>query len=61
MDNPPDARGPLEPAPQPPDRPPPPLDLELLAEKVYRLMLAELRLERARAAPPARRGDRRHG
>jgi hypothetical protein len=30
------------------------VDVEALADRVYRLMLAEARLDRARGAPPAR-------
>jgi hypothetical protein len=37
------------------------IDLELLVEKVYQLMLAELRLERARGVGASRPGKRRHG
>jgi hypothetical protein len=36
-------------------RRPAPIDIERLVEKVYQLMLADLRLERAREAWPARR------
>lgn len=60
MDSPPDPAAPRRPA-APPEAAPPDLDLDLLAEKVYRLMLAELRLERARGAPPARQRERHHG
>ena len=43
-----------------PEQPPasgsaPPVDVEKLAEKVYRLMVAELRLELARQGGPAGR------
>lgn len=34
------------------------VDIRLLAEKVYRLMLADLRLEQARGARPPRGGGR---
>ena len=34
-----------------------PIDMRKLADKVYRLMLADLRLERARGAPSRRRGE----
>lgn len=44
-----DARGP-ETAPEG-------IDVERLAERVYRLMLAEARLERARGVSPGRRGE----
>jgi hypothetical protein len=37
------------------------IDLERLTEKVYKLMLAELRLERARGAPLVRRKEHRGG
>lgn len=35
----------------------PPVDLQLLADKVYRLLCDELRLERARGATAPRRRD----
>lgn len=38
-----------------PATPAPPVDVRKLAEKVYQLMLADLRLERARGAPAPRR------
>lgn len=34
----------------------PATDIEVLSEKVYRLMLADLRLETARIGPGSRRG-----
>lgn len=52
-------------ADQPPNKPPAerqpapsapaPIDVQALAEKVYQLMLADLRLERARGAAPKRK------
>jgi hypothetical protein len=39
----------------PPEPAPEQIELELLAEKVYRLLLADLRLEQARAARDSRR------
>jgi hypothetical protein len=39
----------------PPKAVPEQIDLEQLAEKVYRLLLADLRLEQARAAQTSRR------
>lgn len=55
MTNPPDrARQPAR-EPEGSARGPEPIDLERLAEKVYRLMLADLRLERARGVRPDRR------
>jgi predicted ATPase len=36
----------------------PQIDLHLLAEKVYRLMLADLRLEQARSGSPQKRRGR---
>lgn len=33
----------------------PPIDVRKLADKVYRLLLNDLRLERARGAPPSSR------
>jgi hypothetical protein len=35
------------------------IDREVLAEKVYRLLLADLRLERARGIDPAKAGRKR--
>lgn len=57
---------PSEPAPAPPAAPAPAspapeLDVERLVEKVYRLMLADVRLERARGAASPRPGERRDG
>lgn len=46
------------PGPAPPAGPPanpPPVDVERLADRVYRLLLADLRLERARGAETRRR------
>lgn len=47
--------------PRPPDDAargrPKPIDIEQLSERVYRLMLADLRLTRARGAVTARRRD----
>lgn len=37
----------------------PVIDREVLAEKVYRLLLADLRLERARGIDPAKAGRKR--
>lgn len=46
--------------PQPTEQPEPPIDMQRLAEKVYRLLLEDLRLERARSGlPPARTGAKR--
>jgi hypothetical protein len=47
-----------EPAPQKQDRPTAAVDIQQLAERVYRLMLADLRLERARGERPVRRKAR---
>lgn len=42
--------------PAPPAQPPAsPIDLHQLAERVYRLMLADLRLEQARGVGPRRK------
>lgn len=46
------------PAPEPGAQPAAPIDLKLLAERVYQLMLADLRLDRARGGQPARRKGR---
>lgn len=43
---------------QPEGGQPPQIDLHLLAEKVYRLMLADLRLEQARSGSPQKRRGR---
>jgi hypothetical protein len=40
-------------------RPDAEIDVKLLAEKVYRLMLADLRLAQARGERPTRRRERR--
>jgi hypothetical protein len=46
--------------PQQAEPPAPPIDMQRLAEKVYRLLLEDLRLERARAgSPPAQAGGKR--
>jgi hypothetical protein len=46
--------------PQQAEQPAPPIDMQRLTEKVYRLLLEDLRLERARAgSPPAQAGGKR--
>jgi hypothetical protein len=45
-------------APQKPEGRPAAVDLQQLAERVYRLMLADLRMDRARGERPVRRKAR---